>query len=882
MRAEAYRQKNADAPDSTCATLAYIDVRERNCFIELVRRGGFALSSRRNSSRNRPLEMRTSLLLAALALVSAAAQAQNKPAPAAKPAQGAGPAVGAPIVPVVPSGRAPERPAGLTAEQAQASVPLTGTIARIDVQGNRRVEADAVRTVLGATMKVGDAYDKEKNKAALLAIWKMGYFSDVRVDISPAPAPLEGYVLTVLLAEKPAINKIQTEGNDELTNDDLKDTIEIKTFQILDLEQVRKSAKKMQEKYIEKGYFLAEVSTKIDPLPNNEVAVIFQVNEHAKISVREVRFVGNHAISDAELKAAMITQEGNLFSFFTNSGTYREDAFQRDEIVLQGLYFDLGYIYVKFGKPAIELSPDKRYIYITMVIDEGVPFDVSKIDVGGDLIVDKSELLPLITTKPGQRFSKSRLQTDMNRLLDVYKDQGFAYANVTPDTAVDLNTRTVELTYNFQKGNLVTIEKIEIVGNTKTRDEVIRRELRIAEGQLFSGTRVRASKARVTSLGYFDNVEINQKRGSTDDKMVLEVSIKEKLTGTFQIGFGFTGGESFFAQAQLSQNNLLGYGHTASLSLQFSSIRQLFQISYSDPYLFGTQWTGAVDLYRSDLVYNGFERQANGGSLTAGYELSPIVPWLEDMRVFLTYTLEFVDVIASDQQTDLLANQFSSGRTSALRFSFNFDRRDNRLFPTKGFLSSAAAEFATSLLDSENLFQRYRLIQRFYQPLFWGLVFKTNLNLGYIRSTSSNRPVAISEKFFEGGINSIRGYSLRSISPTTPIAVVKEQDSGIVNFAIGGNKEFISNFEIEFPIVESAGVRGVVFYDAGNVFGDNESFFKSAQRNGDLPLGLFHSTGLGIRWFSPLGPLRFEVGFPLTRRESDDAYLFEFTIGNFF
>ena len=825
--------------------------------------------------------MRTSLLLAALALVSAAAQAQTKPAPApAKPPQGTGPAVGAPIVPVVPSGRAPERPTGLSLEQAQAAVPATGLVARVDVQGNRRVESDAVRTVL--PLKVGDTYEKEKIKSALFAVWRMGYFSDVRIDLSPAPAPLEGYVLTVLVAEKPAINKIQTEGNEELSNDDLKDTVEIKTYQILDMEQVRKSAKKMQEKYIEKGYFLAEVTTKVEPLPNNEVGVIFQVNEHAKITVREVRFVGNHALSDAELKAAMITQEGNLFSFFTNAGTYREDAFQRDEIVLQGLYFDLGYIYVKFGKPAIELSPDKRYIYITMLIDEGLPFDVSKIDVGGDLIVEKSELLPLITTKAGDRFSKSRLQTDMNKLLDVYKDQGYAYANVTPDTAVNVESRTVELTYNFQKGNLVTIEKIEIVGNTKTRDEVIRREMRISEGQLFSGTRVRASKGRVTSLGYFDNVEINQKRGTTDDKMVLEVSIKEKLTGTFQIGFGFTGGESFFAQAQLSQNNLLGYGHTASLSLQFSSIRQLFQVSYSDPYVFGTQWTGAIDLYRSDLIYAGFERQANGGSLTAGYELSPIWAALEDFRVFVTYTLEFVNVIASLQQSELLANQFTSGRTSAVRFSFNFDRRDNRLFPTKGFLTSGAAEFATSYFDSENLFQRYRLIQRFYHPLFAGLVFKTNFNIGYIRSTSSNRPVAISEKFFEGGINSIRGYSLRTISPTLPIAVAKEADSGIIQFAIGGNKEFIANLEVEFPIVESAGVRGVVFYDAGNVFGDNETFFHSSQRGGNLPLGLFHSTGLGIRWFSPLGPLRFEVGFPLTRRETDDPYLFEFTIGNFF
>ena len=222
-------------------------------------------------------------------------------------------------------------------------------------------------------------------------------------------------------------------------------------------------------------------------------------------------------------------------------------------------------------------------------------------------------------------------------------------------------------------------------------------------------------------------------------------------------------------------------------------------------------------------------------------------------------------------------------RTSSIRVSFNYDRRDNRLFPTNGHLESASAEFAAAAFDSQNLFQRYRLIERFYRPIFWGLVFKVNLSLGYIRATDPlNHPIAISEKFFAGGINSIRGYTLRSLSPTKKIASSRDPEAGIVEFAVGGNKELITNWEIEFPIIESAGVKGVLFYDAGNTFSESENLFQSAQRGGNLPLGLFHSTGFGIRWFSPLGPLRFEVGFPLTRRAIDDPYLFEFTIGNFF
>ncbi|GAC1541078.1 MAG: outer membrane protein assembly factor BamA [Myxococcales bacterium] len=775
-----------------------------------------------------------------------------------------------------PPGNAPEIPAGETAAQAREPVPERGKLTKINVQGNRRVETDAIRAAL--SLKVGDEYDRAKLKQVLLAVWKMNYFSDVKLDVSRQQMPFQGFVLTVLVSEKPAIHDVRIDGNEELSKEDFKDAVEIKQFQILDQEGVRKTAKKIQDKYVEKGYFLAEVTPRIDPLPNNEVNVVFAVNEHAKVTVKEIRFVGNKALSTAELKSQMITQEGNFFSFITSSGTYREDAFQRDEFVLQGMYYDRGYLYVKFGKPAIELSPDRRFIYITLTVDEGEAYDVGELKVSGKLLGETQEdLLKLVSIKTGDRFSRSQLTRDMTAVADRYKDRGYAYANVSPLTTVEADKRIVNLELEVQPGEPVTIEKIEIAGNNKTRDKVIRRELRIAEGDLFSSRAVRQSKARVTALGFFETVEINQRRGSGDDKMVLEVAIKEKLTGTFQVGFGFTGGESFFGTAQLSQNNLFGYGHTASLALQISSIRQLFQLSYLDPYVLDSKWTGSIELYRSQLLYSGFERDSNGGSLTGGYEL------FEDFRFFTTYTLEKVSVVANGDGARLLHDQFSSGRTSSVRVSFNYDKRDNRLFPTNGHLESASAEFASSLFGSENLFQRFRLIERFYRPLGFGLVFKVNLSLGYIRATDPiNRPVAISEKFFEGGINSLRGYVLRSISPTTPIASSLHPDAGLVDFQVGGNKELITNWEIEFPIFEGAGVRGVAFYDAGNAFSEKENFFQSSQRNGTLPLGLFHSVGAGIRWFSPLGPLRFETGFPLTRRSTDDSYLFEFTIGNFF
>src|SRR5712691_10213725 len=276
--------------------------------------------------------MRTALFLATLALLGTTARAQQQqPAPSPVPA---------------PSTEAPSIPAGETPAQAAQPVPESGEISKINVQGNRRVETDAIKAVV--PLKVGDAYDRTKLKNVLLGIWRMGYFNDVKLDVSPAQPPETGYVLTVLVSEKPAVHAVRLEGNEELSTDDFKDTLEIKQFQILDQEAVRKSAKKIQEKYVEKGFFLAEVTPKTVPQPNNEVNVVFVVSEHAKVSVKEIRIVGNHAIPTSELKASMITQEGNFFSFLTSTGTYREDAFQRDEFVLQGMYYDRGYLYVKF------------------------------------------------------------------------------------------------------------------------------------------------------------------------------------------------------------------------------------------------------------------------------------------------------------------------------------------------------------------------------------------------------------------------------------------------------------------------------------------------------------------------------------------------------
>ncbi len=763
-------------------------------------------------------------------------------------------------------------------------------VAAVEVEGNRRVEVDAIKAVLSEVP--GRPLDPKQVQADIRAIMKLGFFSEVVVEARGDP---KRPTLVYRVVEKPTVLETRIEGNDELSTDDLKDTVEVKPYTLLDSAQVRKSVKKLQEKYVEKGFYLAEVGYRLDPRPDNQVAVVFTVNEHAKVQVKEVNILGNAHVPKDDLTPYMQTQEGGYLSFLTSAGTYREEAWTRDQQAISAVYLDKGYVNVKVGRPTVQLSPDKRFLYASVHVEEGEQFTIGKIDFSGELFGLRPALEMLLQSRTGQLFARSKVGHDLFAVGDVFRDLGYAYANVTPLTNIDQKARIIDITFDVQPGQKVYFEKIEITGNSKTRDKVIRRELRIYEGELYSASGIKASKSRVTALGFFETVEITTKKGSADDKIVATVEVKEKATGTFQIGAGFSSYENFILTGQIAQNNFFGWGQTLSLSIQWSSLRQLGQIQYVDPYFLDTKWTFAFDLYATEGYYTNFNRKAIGGSMTWGYELSGLawlVPWmarLEDVRVFGTYTNEFVTVSSTVQGLQLY-NSFKSGTTSALRLSLQIDKRDNRLFPTAGLYVMGSAEFAPPFLAPEaifgsdvNLFSRYTVDARFYKPLFWGLVGRLKVSAGYIRNWDSQHPVPISELYYLGGINSIRGYRMFSISPTVLAPVGPSPDAALSSIAVGGNKQLTINAEIEFPLFEKVGVKGVVFYDMGNAFPPGKITDPA------VPLSLYKSWGFGFRWFSPIGPLRFEWGFPLNRRRDpltgvylDNPVDFQFTIGNFF
>lgn len=777
-------------------------------------------------------------------------------------------------------------------------------IERVQFRGNRKVEDDAIRVQL--LSKPGALFDAAKLREDIRAMWKMGFFADVSVEAEVGASG--ALTLTFAVKEKPSIRKVLVAGNRDLGLDKINEVIDLELDTIVDIAKIKKNREKVADLYVQKGFYLATVDYEIKPVNEAEVDVWFKVDEKAKVKIRDVQFIGNHALSDDELRLAIQTRRQDALSFLNDSGVYSQEAFERDLLLVSAHYWDRGFANVKVGTPQLRLSRDKEYMYLSIPIDEGPVFQIGAVGFKGDLIGTPANNLSKIHMRPGMTFSRTMIAEDREKLSAYYQDQGYAYANVSPLTKVDLATRRISLTYEVARGKRAYFERINIRGNAKTRDKVIRREMKIAEGELFNNTNLEVSKRRITALGYFENVAVSTKRGSSDEFVEVNVEVSERPTGTFQIGAGFSSVENFIAQAQISQNNLFGRGQTLALQAQLSSLRQLFLLQFVEPYFLSTGWTFGFDLYNQSRGFGTFQffRNSSGGQLTWGYPLS------YEARAFLIYKLESVDITTgSGGITNLgatsapieatsVANLFRGGVTSSLRASLQWDSRNNRLFPSGGWYDTVFVETASQYTLSENKFLRWGGFIRHYRELWGPFVFHGNAEIGVTTSTDP-LGVPISERYLVGGIFDIRGYRPRSLGPVLMTQTPGDVGQRLGQLPLGGNLQVIFNSEIEFPLFKKIGISGVVFYDMGNAYNLEDRYCSGLQRKNpavsikfdpcfrpleSLTSGLRKSVGFGFRWFSPIGPLRFEWGIPLDPQANgpdgpEDPLVFEFTIGNF-
>ncbi|HEX5060266.1 MAG TPA: outer membrane protein assembly factor BamA [Kofleriaceae bacterium] len=845
-----------------------------------------------------------SVLVVAIVAQGAAAQpatgsgagSGSAQAPAQAPAPAPAPA------PTPPAQPAPQQPA----PQPQAPPPSASgavtwqgrPIERVQFRGNRKVEDDAIRVQL--LSKPGTLLDAAKLREDLRAMWKMGFFADI--DVEGEVGTSGAITLTFAVKEKPAIRKVLVAGNSDLGLDKINEVIDLELDAIVDISKVKKNREKIADLYVQKGFYLATVDYEIKPVNEAEVDVWFKIDEKSKVKIREVQFIGNNNISDEELRNSIATRRADALSFLNDSGTYSQEAFERDLLLVSAHYWDRGYANVKVGTPQLRLSRDKQYMYLSIPVDEGPIFTIGAVNFKGDLIGGAAKNLEKVKIRPGMIFSRTRIAEDRENLSAFYQDQGYAYANVLPLTKVDLDKRTISLTFEVSRGKRAYFERINIRGNSKTRDKVIRREMKISEGELFNNTNLEVSKRRIMALGFFENVVVSTKRGSSDEFVEVNVEVTERPTGTFQIGAGFSSVENFIAQAQISQNNLFGRGQTLALQAQISSLRQLFLLRFVEPYFLDTQWTFAFDLYNQSRGFGSFYRNASGGTLTWGYPLS------YEARAFLPYKLEDVSIttgsggiaslgaVSAPIASTQVANLFRGGVTSSIRGSLSWDSRNNRLFPTAGWYHSIFAEYASQYTGSENKFVRWGGFARHYRPIWGPFVLKINAELGVTTSTDP-LGVPISERYLVGGIYNIRGYAPLSLGPKLRTQNPGDVGQNLSSLPLGGNMQVIWNSEIEFPLFKKVGISGVVFYDMGNAYNLEDRYCSGLQRKNSqisikfdpcfraaesLTTGLRKSVGFGFRWISPIGPLRFEWGIPLDAQPNEDPLVFEFTIGNFF
>ncbi|MFT3700524.1 MAG: outer membrane protein assembly factor BamA [Kofleriaceae bacterium] len=776
------------------------------------------------------------------------------------------------------------------------------TIERIQFRGNRKVEDDAIRVQL--LSKAGTLLDPTKLREDLRTMWKMGFFADINVE---GEVNANGSLtLTFAVKEKPSIRKVLIAGNNEMELSKINEVIDLELDAIVDISKVKKNREKIADLYVQKGYYLATVDWEVKSVNEAEVDVWFKIDEKAKVKIREVQFIGNNSIPDDELRNAIQTRRADALSFLNDSGVYSQEAFERDLLLVSAHYWDKGYANVKVGTPQLRLSRDKQYMYLSIPVDEGPVFTIGSVAFKGDLIGSKDKNLEKIRMRPGMKFSRTLIAEDRESLSNYYQDQGYAYANVLPLTKVDLEKRQINLTFEVARGKRAYFERISIRGNSKTRDKVIRREMKISEGELFNNTNLEVSKKRIMALGFFENVVVSTKRGSSDEFVEVNVEVTERPTGTFQIGAGFSSVENFIAQAQISQNNLFGRGQTLSVQAQLSSLRQLFLLRFVEPYFLDTYWTFAFDLYNQSRYLGSttstFARNATGGTLTWGYPLS------YEARAFLTYKLEDVSITSGTSgfaslgstttpiAASSVANLFRGGNTSSIRGSLSWDSRNNRLFPTEGWYDSLFAEYADKWTGSQNRFVRVGGFIRKYKQLWGPFDLHVNAEVG-LTTTEDPLGVPISERYLVGGIYNIRGYAPLSLGPKLNTQQPGDVGQQLSQLSLGGNLQVIFNSEIEFPLFKKVGISGLVFYDMGNAYNLENRYCNNAQRKNSagIPIqfdpcfkfdsliyGIRKSVGFGFRWISPIGPLRFEWGIPLDQQVGEDPLVFEFTIGNFF
>ena len=704
----------------------------------------------------------------------------------------------------------------------------------VNVEGNKRIETDAVKRVMKTT--VGSSYLPQTLSDDLKKIYKMGYFDDVQVEATDHP---EGKIVTFKVKEKPTIRTVLLQGNSEFEDEEIKEQLSLRAGSILNNYHIQNNIERIEELYQDKNFHSVEVSYRIEKREHNQADVEFIIKEGNKVHVEEIVFLGNKAFSDRKLKKIMKTSEKGFFWWITSSGDMDREKLNQDSARLAAFYQNNGFINARVGEPQVEFKED--YIEITVRIDEGPRFKVGQVSITGDLVIPEADLRQQLKIFEEDYFNRQTLRNDVLAVTDLYADEGYAYAKVIPSLTDDAEKLTVDILLKIEKGQQVYFEEIIISGNTITRDKVIRRQLKVYEQELYSGKRLKAGVRNLHRMDYFESIKVDTPKGSRDDLMLLKIDVTEKQTGAFSFGGGYSNTDDFFGLISVTQRNLFGRGQQLQVEARLGGESTRYSVKFTEPWLFDRPLSAGVELYNWDKDYDTYEKHSIGGGVRFSY------PVFSYTRAYIAYLYDIGDIseVESDAPDSIkeLEGEFV---TSKVTTRLQYDSRDRRFNPTEGSNHSITVEYAGLGGDIGFVKTVAETGWFFPLPLFKGLVGFTRAKGGYVVE-NSGQLLPIFDRFFLGGIDSLRGFDKYDLSP-------KEINEDGEETDIGGDKFVQFNFELIFPLVKDAGVNGVVFFDTGNVWDNDDDVDFSDLRE---------SAGAGIRWYSPIGPMRIEYGYIL-------------------
>ncbi|HEX8043326.1 outer membrane protein assembly factor BamA [Candidatus Deferrimicrobium sp.] len=727
-------------------------------------------------------------------------------------------------------------------------------VVSIEVRGANRVAPDAIRKVMGT--QVGQELDLEKVRQDVKAIYRMGYFRDVTFDTEEVPG---GYRLTVIVVERPIVSGVQIEGNKDVEISDLRAAVTVKERSLFQEEKVKESVNKLIEVFKNKGFIDASVVASVAEDSEGALRVIFRVTEGPKLKIEHIVITGNRFYSSKAIRKVMDTSEKGLLSFITDSGTFKKDVIENDVRKIEALYQNNGFLDSKISEPIV--GRGKKGLFVTIRVYEGRQYRVGEIRFSGESGIPEETLRKTVQLKRGDLFDRETLLSDLLALTTLVNDEGYAQALVSPGVEKRKEYPLADVTYRFERGTKFRFGKVEITGNTKTLDRVVRHNLDVSEGRIYSATGLKKSKENLTRTSYFKDAKISTAPSAVPGEMDAKIEVQEGPTGTLSGGLGYSSLDKVFGVVQLSENNLFGRGWKVTLNSQFGARRTTYSIDFRDPNFLDSDFSLLLSAYNTRVFYTDFERKSTGGRAGLGYNFTRFVNASVSLRADSTRILQ-VRPVASQ----ILLDEFAKGfqRTRSLSFNLNRNTTDKLIDPSRGTVQSGSVEYAGGPFGGGSQFVKYFLNAKAFYPVTASTVFSWNALWAHVVPTKSGGEIPIFERFFLGGPYSIRGFRSRQLSP-------KDPNTGET---IGGNKELVGNLEYLFPLVTEISLKGVFFFDVGNAWAQGEWPWNGQQ--------LRYATGAGVRWYSPMGPLRFELGWNLKPQPGESKRVMEFTIGTAF